>query len=113
MSSPDTPPCPLCGRALTDPCAVHVCHGCHANVIGSGNIRVASTGEFRVDQILAAAEELGGGAPAAASGVGCSWCGKPAEEVRKLLSRGVVHICDECVALCSAVMQAELGDDWR
>jgi ATP-dependent Clp protease ATP-binding subunit ClpX len=50
--------------------------------------------------------------PAAAPDA-CSWCGKPGTAVKKLLGNGTVAICDECVALCADVMDAELGDGWR
>jgi len=38
----------------------------------------------------------------------CSWCGRPAESVRKLLAGPGVQICDECVALCYEVLRDEL-----
>jgi ATP-dependent protease Clp ATPase subunit len=38
----------------------------------------------------------------------CSFCGKSAEEVQKLAAGpGGIHICDECVAVCQAIMQGE------
>lgn len=116
MSGPSTPPCPLCGQHLVDPRTLAVCHTCHGSVVGSGNLMVSSTGEFRVEQIMAAAAAET--APAVEPGatppsVRCTWCGKPEGEVRKILSGGSAHICDGCVALCADVLQAELGDDWR
>jgi hypothetical protein len=38
----------------------------------------------------------------------CSFCGKNQHEVRKLISGHAVHICDECVKLCSGIMAEEL-----
>ena len=34
----------------------------------------------------------------------CSFCGKEAIEVRKLITGPQVHICDECVALCNEIL---------
>ena len=42
----------------------------------------------------------------------CAWCGKGEPEVRKLLGRGSVALCEECVALCCDILDAELGS-WR
>jgi len=39
----------------------------------------------------------------------CSFCGKEASEVRKLIAGHNVHICDECVALCNEII-AEDGE---
>ena len=39
----------------------------------------------------------------------CSFCGKEAIEVRKLITGPQVHICDECVALCNEIL-AQDGD---
>lgn len=40
----------------------------------------------------------------------CSFCGKEAIEVRKLITGPQVHICDECVQLCNEIL-AQDGDD--
>jgi len=37
----------------------------------------------------------------------CSFCGKPAEMVRKIISGPGVHICDECVAVCNRIINHE------
>jgi ATP-dependent Clp protease ATP-binding subunit ClpX len=38
----------------------------------------------------------------------CSFCGKAQEQVRRLIaSKNGVHICDECVALCNAIIAEE------
>lgn len=39
----------------------------------------------------------------------CSFCIKPAPEVGKLISGPGVFICDECVALCNAILGSEEG----
>jgi ATP-dependent Clp protease ATP-binding subunit ClpX len=39
----------------------------------------------------------------------CSFCGKPQQLVAKLIVGPDVHICDECVATCSRIIQEELG----
>ncbi|HAP00050.1 MAG TPA: ATP-dependent Clp protease ATP-binding subunit ClpX [Fibrobacteres bacterium] len=37
----------------------------------------------------------------------CSFCGKNAELVRKLITGPSVHICDECVAMCNEILADE------
>ena len=37
----------------------------------------------------------------------CSFCGKGQNEVRRLIAGPSVHICDECVKLCSGIVAAE------
>jgi ATP-dependent Clp protease ATP-binding subunit ClpX len=37
----------------------------------------------------------------------CSFCGKEAIEVRKLITGPQVHICDECVALCNEILSQD------
>lgn len=39
----------------------------------------------------------------------CSFCGKTQREVKKLIAGPGVNICDECVALCSSVVESELN----
>lgn len=39
----------------------------------------------------------------------CSFCGKGQDEVRKLVAGPGVYICDECVELCSEIIDEELG----
>ena len=39
--------------------------------------------------------------------VKCSFCGKPQEQVRKLIAGQGVYICDECVNLCSEIIEEE------
>lgn len=38
----------------------------------------------------------------------CSFCGKVQKEVRKLIAGPSVHICDECVKLCSGIIEEEV-----
>ncbi len=38
----------------------------------------------------------------------CSFCGKPQEEVRKLIAGPSVFICDECVELCREIISEEV-----
>jgi hypothetical protein len=42
----------------------------------------------------------------------CCWCSKSSADVKKLLSQGGYHICNECVALCADILRMELGDDF-
>ncbi len=37
----------------------------------------------------------------------CSFCGRPATEVRQLIAGPQVHICDQCVQLCHSMLHAE------
>jgi len=43
--------------------------------------------------------------------VRCSFCGKAQENVRKIVAGPGVYICDECVDLCTSIIEAELYDD--
>jgi hypothetical protein len=88
-----------------------VCAPCHRRAASSMPMR--TTAELAVPVLPAElAAELAALAPAA-SQPGCSWCGKDAAAVKKLLGNGSVSICNECVGLCAEVMAAELGPDWR
>ena len=40
-------------------------------------------------------------------GVRCSFCGKPQEAVRKIIAGPGVFICDECVNLCTDIIEEE------
>ena len=37
----------------------------------------------------------------------CSFCGKPQNNVRKMVAGPGVYICDECIGLCNAVLEEE------
>src|SRR5690242_1671089 len=39
--------------------------------------------------------------------VTCSFCGKTQREVRKVVAGPDVHICDECIGLCNAIIDGE------
>ena len=41
----------------------------------------------------------------------CSFCGKSADEVRKLIAGPGVNICDECVSLCDQIIEDSVGDE--
>ncbi len=93
-----------------------VCHPCHKAL--GGGLSVNATGEFRVPtaaELLAASHEAEAAQPVArpTTVTTCAWCSKPEGEVKKLLGRGGVALCDECVSLASDIMEAELGADWR
>lgn len=38
----------------------------------------------------------------------CSFCGKSQREVKKLIAGPSVYICDECVALCSSIIEEDM-----
>ena len=41
----------------------------------------------------------------------CSFCGKNQSEVRKLIAGPAVYICDECIQLCSEIIEGESEKD--
>jgi ATP-dependent Clp protease ATP-binding subunit ClpX len=41
----------------------------------------------------------------------CSFCGKYQDQVKRLIAGPGVYICDECIELCSEIIDEELGDD--
>ena len=44
--------------------------------------------------------------------VRCSFCGKTEDQVRKLIAGpDGVYICDECVSICSEIMEEEFADE--
>ena len=95
-----------------------VCTPCHRSLTGgiASSLSVYATGEFRVPTSaeIAASEAPRPTRPTRPSAVGaCTWCGKLEGSVKKLLGRGGTSLCDECVALASDIMEAELGPDWR
>jgi hypothetical protein len=100
--------CPICAGALESGELVMVCGGCHKTL--GGGLAVNTTGEFRVPPDLLEATEASGERPRVTGA--CAWCGKLEHEVKKLLGRGGVALCDECVALCCDILDAELGN-WR
>ena len=38
----------------------------------------------------------------------CSFCGKPQNRVRKLIAGPGVYICDECIGVCTSILE----DNW-
>jgi hypothetical protein len=106
--------CPICSQALEGGELVMVCNGCHKAL--GGGLAVGATGEFRVPspaELLAhASDDTHIGERVHSVNV-CSWCGKLEAQVKKLLGRGGVALCDECVSLCCDILDAELGETWR
>lgn len=41
----------------------------------------------------------------------CSFCGKTQDQVRKLVAGPGVYICDECIELCTEIVEEELGHE--
>ncbi|MBU9710972.1 ATP-dependent protease ATP-binding subunit ClpX [Evansella tamaricis] len=41
----------------------------------------------------------------------CSFCGKTQDQVRKLVAGPGVYICDECIELCTEIVEEELGGE--
>jgi len=101
--------CPICGGELAEGKPIDVCGACHKSL--SGGIVVRATGEFLAPSPVALAA-ASAGEPVAHAANACSWCGKGKDEVKKLLGRAGVSMCNECVALCVDILDAELGT-WR
>ena len=102
--------CPICAQTLEGGELVMVCTSCHKTL--GGGLSVNATGEFRVPtpEMLEATEASG--ERVRATNV-CAWCGKLEREVKKLLGRGGLALCDECVSLCCDILDAEFGAGWR
>jgi hypothetical protein len=118
MTTSQQIPCLLCGGPLDDAQPITVCVGCHGRLLVASSAMVSSTVEFAAVSDLAADAMLEGGSANAAAGPGrafsaCTWCGRTADQVKKLLRGNDACICNECVALCSDILQAELGEGWR
>lgn len=41
----------------------------------------------------------------------CSFCGKPQENVRKIIAGPGVYICDECIKVCTNIIDEEIYDE--
>lgn len=112
----DSELCPLCSGPLVMCQQVDVCHDCHKNLELSGATPLSVTGEFSAvaggSQASAFLSSVSVPPPVAPNPNACCWCSKRPEDVRKMLSQGGYHICNECVALCADVLQMELGDDY-
>ena len=87
-----------------------VCTSCHQTL--GGGLAVNATGEFRVPSPDLLDDAKATGEHVHATGA-CAWCGKLEREVRKLLGRGGIALCDECISLCCDILDAELGGSWR
>ena len=46
-------------------------------------------------------------------GVRCSFCGKPQEAVKKIIAGPGVFICDECVSLCTDIIEEEAYEEGK
>ena len=43
----------------------------------------------------------------------CSFCNKSEDQVRKLIAGpNDVYICDDCIEICSEIIEEELADDY-
>jgi hypothetical protein len=94
--------CPTCGRIFAD-----------------AEPAAGATGEFAAPTAAALAAAAAEADPAAAAPAPtrlpyagadvCSWCGKLAGQVKKLITGPGVQICDECVKFCVLILKDELG----
>lgn len=46
------------------------------------------------------------------SNLRCSFCGKPQNQVKKLIAGPDVYICDECIALCNEIINEEFEEEF-
>ncbi len=46
-------------------------------------------------------------------GVRCSFCGKSEEQVKKIIAGSGVYICNECIDLCSDILEEEFANDYQ
>ena len=42
----------------------------------------------------------------------CSFCGKDQDQVKKLVAGSGVYICNECIELCSEIVEEELAQKY-
>lgn len=113
--------CPLCQGALdaARPHTVSVCSACHQELAGRGSVPVHTTAEFEVPSPLPDDGPPAGrridprASTAPPEDPRCTWCGREPNKVKKLLSSGDAHLCNECVALAVDILHAELGEGWR
>jgi hypothetical protein len=106
--------CPICTQPLEGGELVMVCSECHKGLGAPGAMSLGTTGEFKVPSeadVLAAASMPNHGERPTATNT-CSWCGKLEPQVKKLLGRGGVALCNECISLACDILDAEVGN-WR
>ena len=41
----------------------------------------------------------------------CSFCGKPQDEVERIIAGPGVYICDECIKVCTNIIENDLYED--
>jgi hypothetical protein len=106
--------CPICTQPLEGGELVMVCSACHQG-LGGGTLNLGATGEFKVPSeafVEASTAHAGqSGEHPTATGA-CSWCGKLEPQVKKLLGRNDVALCNECISLACDILDAEVGN-WR
>jgi hypothetical protein len=105
--------CPLCSGAVQGGELIRVCNPCHLSVTEAQSleVQVNRTGEFPALTQVSTAAHQGSERPIIEANH-CAWCSKGERDVKKLLGRMGVALCNECVALCINILDAELGD-WR
>jgi hypothetical protein len=115
MATGASNPCLLCGESLRNARSVEVCADCHGKLAIASTTVLGATAEFAAVSDEAAARMLDPAVPPLLQPLPaiCTWCDRPAEQVKKLLRGNSACICNECVALCADILQAELGPDWR
>ena len=47
------------------------------------------------------------------SGLNCNFCGKSQKEVKKLIAGPGVYICDECIELCTEIIQDDISQNQK
>lgn len=107
--------CPLCAAGIGESKSINVCAHCYGGLQANPPVALSTTGEFpaMTDPTLSTPPALNRAPnPDSDEVAACCWCSKTSEQVKKLLSQGDYHICNECVALCADILRMELGDDF-
>ena len=118
MKLSDSSECPVCGERLVKSIQVNLCGNCVHDLRSNGALPVQTTGEFGAMTSHQAHDMATRDAmrrPRSFTGdqsIRCSWCNKNRESVKKILSGETAHICNECVALCADILEADTPG-WR
>lgn len=106
--------CPLCSQTSPEKVTISICSDCHTNLHGQGALPVSQTGEFSMMPLSQAEKILASEAVESdPENPVCTWCDTPKNLVKRLITRGQHHICNECISLCVDMLSVEFGDTWR
>ena len=66
--------------------------------------------DARLDRELNAQEEARAMSGVRRKNIRCSFCGKGADQVRRLIAGPGIYICDACIALCNDIIGKETAE---